>query len=70
MKVSEIEKLTNEEIEAKVRDSKKELLNLRVKNATGSLEKPSKIKELRKDVARMLTVLNSRKKENSTGGNE
>ncbi len=70
MKVSEIEKLTNEEIETKVRESKKELLNLRVKNATGSLEKPSKIKELRKDVARMLTVLNSRKKENSTGGNE
>ena len=70
VKISEIEKLSNEEIETKVRDSKKELLNLRVKNATGSLEKPSKIKELRKDVARMLTVLNNRKKENSTGGNE
>ena len=68
MKVSEIRKLTNEEIQAKVIESKKELLNLRIKNATGSLDKPSKINELRKDVARMLTVLKER--ENSTGGNE
>jgi ribosomal protein L29 len=39
-----------------------------MKNATGSLEKPSKIKELKKDVARMKTILTERK--NSTGGNE
>ena len=68
MKVSEIRKLKSEEIQAKVIESKKELLNLRIKNATGSLDKPSKINELRKDVARMLTVLKER--ENSTGGNE
>jgi large subunit ribosomal protein L29 len=68
VKVSEIRKLSNEEIQAKVIESKKELLDLRMKNATGSLEKPSKIKELRKDVARMLTILTERK--NSTGGNE
>ena len=68
MKVSELRKLKSEELEAKVMESKKELLNLRIKNATGSLDKPSKIKELRKDVARMLTILKER--ENSTGGNE
>lgn len=68
MKVSEIKKLTDEEIQTKVIETKKELLNLRIKNATGSLDKPSKIKELRKDVARMLTILKER--ENSTGGNE
>ena len=49
-------------------ENKKELLNLRIKNATGSLDKPSKLKELKKDIARMLTVLKER--ENSTGGNE
>lgn len=70
MKVSEIRKLKSEEIEAKVRETKKELLNLRVKNATGSLDKPSKLKELKKDVARMLTVLKEREIENSTGGNK
>ncbi len=68
MKVSEIRKLSNEEIITKVSESKKELLNLRIKNATGALDKPSKLKELKKDVARMLTVLKER--ENSTGGNE
>jgi len=68
VKVSELRKLKSEELEAKVVESKKELLNLRIKNATGSLDKPSKIKELRKDVARMLTILKER--ENSTGGNE
>ncbi|MCI9279830.1 MAG: 50S ribosomal protein L29 [Bacilli bacterium] len=70
MKVNEIRNLSNEEIETKVKETKKELLNLRVKNATGSLEKPSKIKELRKDVARMLTILKERKNEVSTGGNK
>ncbi len=70
MKVSEIRNLSTEEIETKVKETKKELLNLRVKNATGSLEKPSKIKELRKDVARMLTILKERKNEVSTGGNK
>ena len=68
MKINEIQKLSNEEIQAKIVESKKELLNLRIKNATGSLDKPSKIKELRKDVARMLTVLKER--EISAGGNE
>lgn len=70
MKVSEIRKLDSKEIETKVKDSKKELLNLRIKNATGSLEKPSKIKELKKDVARMLTVLKEREMEQTSGGNE
>lgn len=68
MKVNEIRKLSDEEIMTKVKESKKELLNLRIKNATGSLEKPSKLKELKKDVARMLTILKER--ETGTGGNE
>lgn len=68
MKVSEIRKLSSEELNTKVIETKKELLNLRIKNATGALDKPSKLKELKKDVARMLTVLKER--ENSAGGNE
>ncbi len=70
MKVSEIRKLKNEEIETKVKETKKELLNLRIKNATGSLEKPSKIRELKKDVARMLTILKEREMDSSTGGDK
>lgn len=70
MKVSEIRKLKDEEIIEKVKESKSELLNLRIKNATGSLDKPSKLNEMKKDIARMLTVLNERKINDSTGGNE
>ena len=72
MKVNEVVKelraLSNEELETKIKESKKELFDLRLKQSTGSLEKPSKIKELRKNVARMKTILNERKSEN--GGEE
>ena len=68
MKVSEIRKLKDEEILAKIKENKKELLNLRIKNATASLDNPSKLREIKKDIARMLTVLKER--ENTRGGNE
>ncbi len=57
MKIKDIRELSNKELEGKIRETKKELFNLRMKQATGTLEKPSKIKELRKDVARMKTVM-------------
>ena len=63
MKVKDIRELTTEEINKKIVDSKQELFNLRFQQATGSLEKPSRIKELRHDVARCKTVL--RERENS-----
>ena len=61
MKVKEIRELTTEQIEAKIVEAKDEIFNLRLKQATGNLEKPSKIHELRKDVARMKTILAERK---------
>jgi len=60
MKANEIRKLTTEEINKKIADSKEELLKLRFKQATGSLENPARIKELRKDVARFKTILKER----------
>ena len=66
MKVNELRKLTSEDLTKKITESKKELLDLRFKESTGSLEKPSKIHELRKDVARMKTIL--RERELSEGG--
>ena len=56
----EIRELSNEEIISKIEESKEELFNLRLKQATGSLEKPSRITELRKLVARMKTILRER----------
>ena len=60
MKVKEIRELTTEEINKKLVEAKEELFNLRFQQATGSLEKPSRINELRKLVARMKTILRER----------
>ena len=54
MKVNEIRNLTTEEINAKIKETKEELFNLRFQQATGNLEKPSRIRELRHLVARVL----------------
>ena len=60
VKNNEIRNLTNEEILAKIEEYKEELFNLSLSQATGNLEKPSRIRELRKLVARMKTVLRER----------
>ena len=59
----EIRKLSNEDITKKIDELKEELFNLRFSQATGSLEKPSRIRELRKTVARMKTILKERELE-------
>ena len=65
MSNQEIRDLSSEEILKKIEEYKEELFNLRFSQATGSLEKPSRIRELRKLVARMKTVLRERElKEN------
>ena len=56
----EIRDLSNEEILSRIEEYKEELFNLRFQQATGSLEKPSRINELRKLVARMKTILRER----------
>ena len=60
MKNKEIRDLTSEEITKKIEEYKEELFNLRMNQASGNLEKPSRIKELRKLVARMKTILKER----------
>ena len=56
----EIRELSTEEILSRIDEYKAELFNLRFQQATGSLEKPSRINELRKLVARMKTILRER----------
>ena len=60
MKNAEIRKLSTEEINKKIAETKEELFNLRMKQATGNLENPSRIRELRKTVARLTTILRER----------
>lgn len=60
MKVKEIREMATEDIKKRIVDTKQELFNLRFQQATGNLEKPSRIRELRHDVARCKTVLKER----------
>ena len=64
MKISEIRELTTEELTNKIETLKEELFNLRFANATGNLEKPSRIKEIRKTIARIKMVIRQRELEN------
>lgn len=60
VKTNEIRNMTTEEINKKIVEVKKELFDLRMKQATGSLDYPHKINVLRKDVARLKTILNEK----------
>ena len=60
MKVKEIRNLSTKEINEKIVSAKEELFNLRFQQATGALEKPSRIRDLRHEVARFKTVLRER----------
>ena len=60
MKSNELRELTTEELVKKIEEMKEELFNLRFANATGNLEKPSRIRELRTLVARAKTILRER----------
>ena len=58
MKPEEIRKLTVEEIHAKLADSREELMKLRFQQVTGQLTDTNRLGALRRDIARMETILN------------
>jgi len=57
VKAKDIRDMTKEELGAKVGELKEELFNLRFQMATGQLENPMRLREVRKDIARTKTVL-------------
>ncbi|MBX5435850.1 MAG: 50S ribosomal protein L29 [Alicyclobacillaceae bacterium] len=60
MKASELRQLSSEEIERRIDQLKDELFNLRFQLATGQLENPMRIRQVRKDIARAKTILKQR----------
>ena len=56
----EIRDLSDDELGERLRDTKKEMFNLRVQQSTVQIEKPSRIRDLRRDLARMNTILRER----------
>lgn len=57
MKASEIREMTLEENQRKLTDLKEELFNLRFQHETGQLENTAKLKEIKRDIAKVNTVL-------------
>jgi large subunit ribosomal protein L29 len=57
MKISELREITADELLKKEQDMRKELFNLRFQQATGEIENPMRIRTLKKDIARILTVI-------------
>jgi len=77
-KAHELDELTNIDIEAKLREAKEELFNLRFQAATGQLESHGRLRAVKKDIARIYTVVRERElgirttpgQDDSTQGNE
>ena len=58
MKSEEIRKLTGDEIKVKLADSREELMKLRFQQVTGQLTDTNRLRHLRRDIARLETILN------------
>lgn len=56
MKPSELRAMTADELAQKEKDLRKELFNLRFQMATGEIENPMRIRAVRKDIAKVLTI--------------
>ena len=59
-KTAELRELPDEELVARIESAKEELFNLRFQLATGQLDSPTRIREVRHEVARIATVLRER----------
>ncbi len=62
MKKNDYTNLTPQELEDKVKDLRKQLMELSFKKSTAQVEKPHFFKQIRKDIARILTVLQEKKR--------
>jgi large subunit ribosomal protein L29 len=62
-KPSELRAMTADELKQEEANLRKELFNLRFQKVTGEIENPMRIKQTRKDIARVLTVITEKSKE-------
>jgi len=59
-KANELDELTNVDLETKLREAKEELFNLRFQSATGQLESHGRLRTVKRDIARIYTVVRER----------
>lgn len=60
MKTKDIHDLTDKEIVVRIKEEKDHLMRLRMNNAISAIERPSRIRDSRKTIARLMTILNQR----------
>ncbi len=60
MKAAEIRELTVEDLRVKLKESRAELFNLRFQMATSQLDNTARVKQVKKDIARILTEMRAR----------
>ena len=60
LKAHELDELTNADLETRLRESKEELFNLRFQSATGQLENHGRLRTVKRDIARIYTVVRER----------
>ncbi|MHA7871998.1 MAG: 50S ribosomal protein L29 [Hyphococcus sp.] len=66
MKASEVRDMTNDELKDKLLQLRKEQFNLRFQKASGQLEKTARIGEVRRDIARIKTILGEKRQPNAS----
>ncbi len=61
MKARDVREWTDDELRAQLDQARRELFQLRVQQSVGHLENPARVRQLRRDIARMLTVQTERR---------
>ena len=70
MKVSEIRELSTDAIQAKINDVREELMKMRFQQSSGELTDFTRLRQTRRDIARLLTVISERVRGSEAGGEE
>jgi large subunit ribosomal protein L29 len=65
VKAAGARELDVEELQRRIAETRRELFNLRFQHATGQLENTGQLKEVRKNIARLLTILNQKQRESA-----
>jgi large subunit ribosomal protein L29 len=68
LKARQLRELSSEDLEVRLRDTRKELFNLRFQHATGQLDNPHKLNAARREIARLLTTIKQRELDEAAGG--
>ncbi len=70
MKAKQLRELSDEDLAVKLRDTRRELFNLRFQHATGQLDDPHKLSVTRREIARLLTLQQEREDARHDSGGE